>query len=157
MNHRDESKRAKSIAIKRLAYRDRSRKEVADTLTKKGIPQPVIRVTLDDLAASNYINDERFAVNWCRSRIENKKFGKFRVRQELIGKGLEPQLVEKVLRETYHEIDEFDLAEICAAKHLAKMKNLDKVKQRSRVAQFLQRKGFTFDIVGETLNKLIPY
>jgi len=49
------------------------------------------------------------------------------------------------------------LAEICAAKRLAKMKNLDKVKQRRRVAQFLQRKGFTSDIVGETLNKLIPY
>ena len=156
MDDRDESKRAKSIAIKRLAYRDRSRKEVADTLTKKGIPQPVIRLTLDDLAASNYINDERFATNWCRSRIENKKFGKFRVRQELVGKGLEPHLVEKVLRETYHEIDELDLAEICAAKQLAKIKNPDKVKRRRRVAQFLQRQGFTSDIIGETLNKLMP-
>lgn len=157
MTGKDESKRAKSIALKRLVYRERSRKEIADHLKKKDIPPQVISRTLDELTALNYVNDERFALNWCRSRVENKKFGKFRVRQELMEKGLEPEVAENALREIYQDVDEYQLAEVCAEKHLAKMKKLDLVKKRRRVAQFLQHKGFSSDIVGKILDKLIPY
>ena len=97
MNDKDEFKRAKSMACQYLAYKDRTREEIANYLAKKELPEPVISQTLDELTALGYLNDARFAANWARLRLNNKKFGKIRVLRELIDKGLDPQLAEKTL------------------------------------------------------------
>lgn len=154
---KDDVKRAKTIAIKYLAYRERSREEVAKHLAKKQIPEPIILLTFEELTALGYLNDERFAVNWGRLRVNNKKFGKIRVLQELIGKGLDPPLAEKSLDKIYLDVDESLLAKTSAKKKLAQIINPDANKKRRTVAQFLERQGFASDIIEQTLDRLIPH
>ncbi len=156
MTGKDEMSRAKSIACKYLSYRERSREEAANHLAKKEIPESVIAHTLDELTALDYLNDERFAANWGRLRINNKQFGKVRVLQELIDKGLNPQLAEKTLDKIYLDVDEPQLAKISAEKKLAHIKTPDMNKKRRLVAQFLQRRGFTDEVIARTLDHLIP-
>ena len=153
---KDELRRAISIACKCLAYRDRSREEVARHLAKKKLPLPVISEALDKLATLDYLNDERFAANWGRLRINNKKFGKIRVMQELIDKGVDPQLAEKTLDKVYMDVDERLLAETSAKKKLAQINNPDANKKRRSVAQFLARRGFAPDVIEQTIDRLIP-
>lgn len=153
----DDRQRAKRIAYKYIAYRERSREETANHLSRKEIPEAVIARTLDELTALNYLNDDRFAANWGRLRIDNKKFGKIRVLEELIDKGLNPQLAGKILDEVYLDVDESHLAEISAKKKLAQINDPDTKIKRRRIAQFLQRRGFDSDVIAQTLERLIPY
>ncbi len=156
MAGKDELQRAISIACKRLAYRDRSREEVARHLAKKELPPHIISKALDELTAQGYLNDERFAANWGRLRVDNKKFGRDRVMQELIDKGVDPQLAEKTLDKFYMDVYERLLAKTSAEKKLAQINNPDANKKRRAVAQFLARQGFASDVVEQTLDRLIP-
>jgi regulatory protein len=144
-------KTAKSQAFKHLSYRDRSKKEVAQYLEKKGHTPSVIQTTLQELEKLNYINDQRFAMEWGRWRVEVKKFGKKRLQHELSAKGVSSSIIETSLTALYDSHLEQDLALACANKKLASLHGLEPEKKTRRLAQYLQRRGFSADIIYETL------
>ncbi len=142
---------AKSQAFKHLSYRDRSKKEVVRYLEQKGHPSSVIQTTIKDLTDLNYINDHRFAIEWGRSRVEVKNFGKKRLRHELSAKGVDSHVIETALETLYNSHPEKDLALACASKKLASLSGVEPQKKARRLAQYLQRRGFSADIIYETL------
>lgn len=151
MPDREALKTAKTQAFKHLSYRDRSKRELAQHLEKKGHTPSIIQETLQVLAELNYINDQRFAMEWGRSRVERKKFGKKRLRHELSAKGISSPIIETTLDSLYDSNPEQDLALACASKKLASLHGLEPEKKTRRLAQFLQRRGFSTDIIYETL------
>lgn len=153
---KEESERAKSIAIKYVAYRDRSKKEVSIHLEKKQFSEAIIFKAIDELASLGYIDDERFSVNWGSLRANNKKFGKKRVLKELIEKGVSHPIAEKALEKIYLNIDEHLFANACAEKKLASMQDHDSRQKYQATAQLLDRQGFEADIIEQTLDRLIP-
>ena len=144
-------KTAKSQAFKHLSYRDRSKKEVALYLEKKGHTPSVIQTTLQELEKLNYINDQRFAMEWGRWRVEVKRFGKKRLQHELSAKGVSSSIIETALTALYDSHPEQALALACANKKLASLHGLEPEKKSRRLAQYLQRRGFSADIIYETL------
>ena len=150
----DSLKRGKEVALRFLVYRDRSTMEIRDHLTKKGFSTPTIQSTVLYLTENNYLNDGRFVENWALSRIRGKKFGKFRVQQELAKKGLPQELVEEQLEKVYGEVDEMELARQCAQIRWNTIKDPDIEKNKRRLAQYLQRRGFSSDIVFSVLKQL---
>ena len=150
MPDREALKTAKSQTLRYLAYRDRSEKEINQYLGKKGHAPSIIQKTLQDLAKLNYINDQRFAMEWGRSRIEGKKFGKERVRHELSAKGVASHIIETTLESLYSSHSERDLAQAGASKKLASLHGLEPKKKMRRLVQYLQRRGFSADIIYET-------
>ena len=146
-------KTAKSQAFKHLSYRDRSKKEVAQYLKKKKHTLSVIQTTLQELEKLNYINDERFAMEWSRWRVEVKRFGKKRLQHELSTKGVSFPIIETTLTALYDSHPEQDLALTCANKKLASLHGLEPEKKSRRLAQYLQRRGFSADIIYETLKE----
>lgn len=156
MKNPEELKRAKSAALRYLAYRNRSSHEVREHLSKKGFPPPIVENTVDYLKSLNYLNDKNFAQSWGRSRTQTKKIGKQRLRHELLTKGLESEIVKDALQSIYSEIDELQLARDCVQKKISGMKEMDINKKRRRMAQYLARKGFTAATVYAILGQLLP-
>ena len=150
MPNREALKAAKSQALKYLSYRDRSEEELNKFLKKKGHKASIIQSILPDLINLNYINDKRFAMAWGKSRIERKRFGKERVRQELSAKGVSHQIIESTLNTLYDSFPERDLAKTCADKKLASLQGLEPEKKLRRLVQYLKRRGFSADIIYET-------
>jgi regulatory protein len=144
-------KTAKSQAFKYLSCRDRSKKEVALYLEKKGHTLSVIQKTLQELEKLNYINDYRFAMEWGRWRVEVKWFGKKRLQLELLAKGVSSPIIETTLTDLYDSHPEQVLALACANKKLASLHGLEPEKKSRRLAQYLQRRGFSSDIIYEIL------
>ena len=155
MPNKDESKKARRLAIKYLVYRDRSRKEMACYLSGKGFSAGIVDEILSFLLENNYINDERFAMHFGKSRIENKKIGKLLLKQELKIKGVESQTIENSLYLLYKEYNEKEIAIACAKKKLPSYSSESTEKVMARLARFLQRKGFSSDIVYEVVTLLI--
>ena len=155
MPNKDESKKARRLAIKYLVYRDRSRNEMACYLSEKGFSAGTVDKILSFLLENNYINDERFAMQFGKSRIENKKIGKILLKQELRVKGIESQTIENSLYLLYKEYNEKEIAIACAKKKLPSYSSNSTEKVMARLARFLQRKGFPSDIVYEVVTLLI--
>ena len=153
----EELKRAKAVALRYLSYRDRSKFEVSQRLDQKEFAKNLIRETIDWLTRLGYLNDERFALAWSRSRVSTKKFGEYRLRRELSAKGLAAGIIEQTLQIVYSEASEWDLAQSLALKKLSQLKGVDPKSKSRRLAQFLQRKGFPSDTVFKTVKQLIPY
>ncbi|MGV7221582.1 MAG: regulatory protein RecX [Nitrospinales bacterium] len=153
---KDEYAQAKSNAIKYVAYRDRSKKEVANHLAKKEFSEDIVEKTLNELATLGYIDDDRFSVNWGSLRANNKKFGKNRVLKELLEKGVDLQVAEQAVEKIYLNIDENLFAIALAKNKLASMQGRDPRKNIHATAQYLDRQGFSRDVIEQTLDRLIP-
>jgi regulatory protein len=151
----EELKRAKACALRYLSYRDRSEFEVNARLLQKEFSKNVAQATIDWLLGLGYLNDERFALAWSRSRVSAKKFGEYRLRRELSAKGLASETIENALQIVYSESNEWDLAQACAQKKLSHLKGIDPKSKSRRLAQFLQRKGFASETVFKTVKQLI--
>ena len=147
-------KRAKAHALRYLSYRDRSKWELGQYLEKKEHSPPVIQQTLDYLTELNYINDQRFALQWGQYKINKKKLGRKRLYLELLGKGIEKDTIEETLIALYEDNPEMDLAAQCAQKKWATLKGIEKEKKKQRLAQYLQRRGFSSDIIYKSLKTL---
>jgi len=124
-------------------------------LSEKGFSAGIVDKILSFLLENNYINDERFAMQFGKSRIENKKVGKLLLKQELKIKGIESQTIENSLYLLYKEYNEKEIAIACAKKKLLSYSSNSTEKVMARLARFLQRKGFSSDIVYEVVTLLI--
>ncbi len=157
MLDKEESKKARKSAIRYLVYRDRSRNEIVRHLKEKGFSENSTDETIAFLEDNDYINDPRFAMQFGRSRINNKKLGKLRLERELRDKGLEASIIEQTLNTLYEEYDESKLAMACAKKKLESSSSSDIEKQRGQLARFLDRKGFHSSIVYQLVTRLVPH
>ena len=157
MPYEEESKNARRRAIRYLVYRDRSRNEIIRYLNGKKFSADAVNETLIFLESNDYINDERFAMQFGRSRIVNKKIGRLRLGLELGNKGLERKIIEETLNSLYEEYDEKKIAMSCAKKKLATYASSNSEKDRRRIAKFLERKGFPSGIIYKVLTQLVPY
>ena len=152
MPSEEEIKQARALAYRYLSYRDRSERETAEHLRKKGLDEAVVQETLRYLIKAKYLDDRRFAEHWARTRAENKQFGRYRLRRELIGKGLTPDLIDETLDALFDTVREVDLARACVEKKLRSMQDLDPEKKKRRLVGLLQRKGFSSHIIYQVLD-----
>ena len=157
MPYEEESKNARRRAIRYLVYRDRSRNEIIRYLNGKKFSADAVNETLIFLESNDYINDDRFAMQFGRSRIVNKKIGRLRLGLELGNKGLERKIIEETLNSLYEEYDEKKIAMSCAKKKLTTYSSSNSEKDRRRIAKFLERKGFPSGIIYKVVTQLVPY
>ena len=91
-----------------------------------------------------YLSDTRFAADYTRLRKENEKFGKRRVQQDLMQKGINKELIASTLATAYEDVDEVALAKAyCDKKRLKPPSGADFQKQTVRIMNRLLRAGFS--------------
>ena len=147
-------KKAKAHALQFLSYRDRSKWELSQYLGKKEHSPPVIQKTLDYLTEINYVDDHRFALRWGQYKINKNKLGKNRLYFELLGKGVNKETIEAILNTLYEENPEMELAAQCARKKWITLKSFEEKKKKRLLVQYLKRKGFSSDIIYQSLMTL---
>jgi regulatory protein len=147
-------KTAKNQALRYLSYRDRSKLEVSQYLEKKEHTQPVIQQALDALIELNYVNDQRFALEWGLYKINKQKLGKSRLYTELLNKGIEKEVLESTLATLYENNPETELAIQCARKKMNSLKGIEEEKKKRRLIQHLKRSGFSADIIYQLIKNM---
>jgi regulatory protein len=143
--------KARNAAYRLLTYRSRSRAEIEAKLHDKGFNDAIIDTVLADLARLGYVNDLQFAREWTRGRIRLRGFGRRRIGQELKNKGIGQEIIRDVFAEVFSDETEIETAKHVAEKKLSTMKTLDRLTRRRRLAGFLERKGFSFEIIRDVL------
>lgn len=88
---------ARNIVLQQLTSSMKSRKQLADKLADKGVPEDIITKVLDRMEEVHLVNDESFAELWVESRHGNRKLGKRSLQRELRDKGIDEELAQKAL------------------------------------------------------------
>jgi len=148
--------RAKWLALRYLATRARSRAEAAAYLGKKEVPEEHIEHTLSYLEEYGYIDDRKFAATYSRYLIEKKGLSRRALAFELKKKGVSEEDASPALEELFGDggEDEYEVALRMARKKAATLKGVEREKARRRLAGFLQRRGYSFEVVRKTLREL---
>lgn len=102
---------------------------------------------MEHLFYLGYIDDRRFACQWAASRARLRGYGKRRIEQELRQKGIARETIQEVLSETIPPEDEKENALKIAERKLATMKKLEPEARKRRLAGYLERKGFSPEII----------
>lgn len=152
-------KRAEMTAVWHLARRDMTEKQVREKLVRKGIfPKDVIDEMIQKCVDNNWINDERYAENFLRSKQEYGKLGKNAIRVELMKKGVSTDITNDVLSEVDSESERERAVELVKSK-LYSTRNLEKQKRINRLLGLLARKGYSssiaYDVIREVLDSEI--
>lgn len=148
----DEVERAVTGAIIFVSYRPRSEREVRDRLRKRDFSQPAIDEAIERMRGWGYLDDQAFAEWWVENRAEHRPRGKRLLAGELRSKGVSADVVGEVLEET--ELDEHSAAFDLARKRLSSLSNLNRQTQERRLAAFLGRRGFGWDVIRPVMKQL---
>ncbi len=148
------STRAKSAAYRLLTYRPRSRAEIIEKLLEKGFDSTVIEPVLEDLERYGYVNDRQFAEQWTAGRLRLRGFGRHRIERELRDKGIGRDIIAATLANVCNDEIEMRTARASAERKLKMLRSFDREIRRRRLAAFLERKGFSYDIIRTVLKDL---
>jgi len=135
--------KARQNALRLLGYRPRSIMEVEQKLRQKGYADAVIMQTIDRLVAVDLLNDAAFAAYWVEQRETFKPRSHFALRQELQTKGISRALIDEALA----GVDEVEAARRAARLRAQRWRNLPQEAFSAKLGQFLQRRGFSYDII----------
>lgn len=146
--------RARDYALKLLSYRPRTIKEIRDRLKLKDYDEDIVQEVIRNLKRLNLLNDREFALSWATNRMRLKPVGRFRLRQELLAKGIPEGLISETIEAAYQEADEVELASQVAGQKMRSYRNLNDLTSRRRMYAFLQRRGFSHEIIRETMRRV---
>ncbi len=149
----EERKRAKDRALRFLSYRDRSEKEIRTKLQQVGYEAGIIDWVIGELKRLKFLDDQRFAQSYAQTQMITRPVGEFFLRRELKHKGLEEPLIEQTIHQVYQEKDQSAVALELAAQRKKRYGNLDEIKAKKRVSDFLLRRGFDWEVVAEVMER----
>ena len=143
--------RAREYALRLLEYRERSEQEIKERMARKNYNERLIKSTIEFLKNHNLVNNRRFARMWAESCLR-RSYGRWKVRSDLNKKGIDEEIVEEVLRESYSKVDELQIALALIQKKWPFLKE-EKNTLLRRVSDFLKRRGFPFEVIAEVIRQ----
>lgn len=137
----DPVERARAICLRLLTGTPRTRKQLADALRKREIPDDAAEEVLSRFEEVGLINDSAFADAWVESRHHGRGLARRALARELRTKGVDSTLIDAAVAQLDSEQEETTARELVARK-LRSTRGLDRDKRLRRLAGMLARKGY---------------
>jgi regulatory protein len=133
---------AHEAALRLLASRPRSEKEMQTRLAMRGFPPEAIESEVERLRTTGLLDDSKFAAAWVEDRRRLAPRGKRMLRYELLGRGIDPVAVEQVTA----GFDDREVALDLARKKARRAPKDSYETFVSKVGGFLRRRGFDYEV-----------
>ena len=141
------AEQARDSAIRLLARREHSRRELRRKLTARGHTDPEVEETLDVLATDGLQSDARFAESFARMGVD-RGHGPLKIRAGLQERGIKEELIDSVIDEDegcWH-----GRAQAASVKRFGVAPPADRA-DWGRRARFLNGRGFPSSVVWRVL------
>lgn len=142
-------------AVKLLGQQMRTVAELKRLLRRRVEAGEAGAVTMEAVVArlkeQGYLNDTGYAQDYAKLRQENSSFGRRRVQQDLMRKGVHGDVIAQTLEGAYEGVNE----EALARRHLERKRVAKPAddKEAARVARMLMRAGFSTGTIVRILKK----
>lgn len=149
----EEENKALNYALNRLSYRQRSEKELRMSMKRKDYDEDNIDNAIEFCKEYGYINDFKFAESFVKDKINLNKYGPERIKYDLMLKGVSRDIINEVL--VIDRDDQLEMARKLADKKKSSYKGDDQRSVYRKMSAFLQRKGFSYDIISRVVREVI--
>jgi len=133
-------------------YQERSSQEVIYKLREWGLAEVEHPFILITLAAEGLLDEERFARSYARGKFRLKNWGKVKIEQGLLRKGVAHEIINLALGEIDEEEYTAKLDRLIAKKS-SMPGDHDSVKKQSAIARFASSQGYEPSLVWDLIHK----
>ncbi len=145
-------KKARSVLLRLLSYRGRSRQEAEEYLQRKGFNSATIDTVLGEMEAWRYIDDRSFTGELVESCLR-RGWGPLRARFALISKGIPRHMAEEGIAQFYsQEVEESLARRALAGRADSGAADMDRSSLRRHIA-YLKRRGFRDQVIIKVLRE----
>jgi regulatory protein len=134
------------------SYQERCHSEVKEKLYGYGIYSRDVDDIIATLIEENYLNEERFALQFAGGRFRVKQWGRVKIKYELKQKQVSEYCIKKALA----AIDEDDYAAAIKKLYEEKLRTLKSEKniftRKKKLMSFLLQKGYESGLINELLS-----
>lgn len=136
---------------KYCAYQERCQSEVRQKLFGSGLSQDEIENIICDLIDQNFLDEERFARTYVRSKFRQKGWGKIKIKQNLKQKQISDYCIKKGFEEINPE-EYIEKLESIIDKKIDSLKHESEFKRNQKAARFALGKGYESNLVWDIIN-----
>lgn len=136
---------------------DYTRKGLTDKLVRAGYPEMIAGEVVTRLCDAHYLDDRRYAENYIRYHLQDRSL--YRVRMDLLQKGIERDLLDEVLRgyeEEHHDAaaaqELQQIHRFLTRKHY--MPGEMTYEETARIQASLLRKGYSMERIREAIRTI---
>lgn len=135
------------------AYQERCHSEVREKLFSLGVWMRDHDEIIAGLIEDNYLNEERFAIQYAGGRYRMKQWGRVKIKYALKQKGVSEYCIRKAMKQI--EDEEYErILEQLARKKYESLKGTQWIIRRKRTADYLVQKGYEPDLVRQALDRI---
>jgi regulatory protein len=145
---------ARTICLRLLDQRARTRAELADALRRKGVPDEPAAAVLDRFAEVGLIDDEALAGTFALAQHRERGLARRAVAVKLRRRGLDEQVVAAALGPIDRD-SEYAAARTLVAKKLRSLSGLDPQAQARRLVGLLGRRGYPAGLAHEVVREAL--
>ena len=138
---------------KYCAYQERCHQELRNKAHNIGIPYHEVDMALLHLVQNNFLNEERFAELYARSKMNQKKWGPNKIAAELKKRNISNSLILSVIGQLSHNVILKNAEELIVKKIRTNHLKLDSYKNKQLIYRFLYTKGYSSDTITILLKK----
>ncbi|SDC81416.1 regulatory protein [Geodermatophilus telluris] len=132
---------ARAICLRALTGAPKTRRQLAELLERRGVPEDAATAVLDRFGEVGLIDDAAFARAWVSSRQAGRGLARRALRTELRAKGVDGEDAEQALALVDDE-DERAAARHLVERRLPALRRVDRVTATRRLVGMLARKGY---------------
>ena len=148
---------SKDIALEKLqhycAYQDRCHSEVRSKLLKLEIYGDDLEEIMASLIQDKYLDELRFAKSFARGKFRLKKWGRNKIKIELLKRKVSDYCIRKALEEIDYS-EYIDTLKSLAEQKFSELGNNLTYDIRYKLTRYLLQKGYEQDLVMQTIEKL---
>ena len=135
------------------AYQERSHSEVVQKLWDLGVYRSEHDEIISTLIEENYLNEERFAIQFAGGKFRMKSWGRKRIYYALKEKKVSEYNIKKAMKEIDEETYEKTLQEL-AEKKYASLKGEQYLVRKKKTIDYLLQKGYEQELVGRAMKNV---
>lgn len=145
----------RKAAYRFATYKPRSVLQLRMKLKEKGFLPEEVDFAIKYLISFSLVDDAFYAENFIKNKAKSKNFGVNRIVAELRGAGVSQSIIESSIKQFFPQDDIYQMAMNAATKKYKLIRNKPIEKQRSSMMAYLQRQGFSWEVIKKVSNELI--
>lgn len=144
--------KAQDTALHYIGYKMRTVKEIRMKLEEKEFSEDVIERVIEFLEKYGYADDREYCRKYIREKLRMKPKSGYALKIELKQRGISSRVIDEVMAET--EVDEEGDAFRWLERKSRGIWPPQDDKQKKKLYDFLLRKGYSYDIIGEAFRQM---
>lgn len=130
------------------AYQERCHLEVKQKLQSLGLSDDELNVIIVELIEENFLNEERFSIQFVSGKFKIKRWGRNKIKYELKSKQISNINITKALA-TINEEDYVEHIEKEFNTYFTKLKSGNHLQKKLKTQNYLLQKGYELSLIIE--------